>query len=140
MVVVIDTNVISELIRSDPEPAVLDWFDRLPGDEPRITPTTVLELYYGARRLPEGSRKAKLMTRIDIMVQEVFRERILVYDAAAAEVGGGIMADLEGSGRTIGLADVEIAAVCVTTGAMLATRNTKHFEGLGIDLVDPWTG
>ena len=140
MVVVIDTNVISELIRPDPEPAVLAWFDRLPGDEPRIAATTVLELYYGARRLPDGSRKTKLMNRIDLMVHEVFRERILGYDAAAAEVKGGIMADLERSGRIIGLADVEIAAICLTTGAMLATRNTKHFEGLGIDLVDPWPG
>lgn len=73
MVVVVDTNVISELIRSEPEPAVLGWFDRLSGDEPRITATTVFELYFGAGRLPEGARKAQLVNRIDIVVHEIFR-------------------------------------------------------------------
>jgi toxin FitB len=139
MVVVVDTNVVSELIRSTPEPAVLGWFDRLPGDEPRITATTVFELYFGAGRLPEGARKAQLVNRIDIMVHEIFRGRILAYDAVAAEIGGGLMAALERRGRAIGLADVEIAAVCSAAGAALATRNTKHFEGLGLVLIDPWS-
>ncbi|THV31402.1 type II toxin-antitoxin system VapC family toxin [Glycomyces paridis] len=139
MVVVVDTNVVSELIRAEPEPAVLDWFDGLPGVEPHLTATTVLELYFGAGRLPEGSRKTQLMNRIDIMVHEIFRGRVLAYDAVAAEIGGGLMADLERRGRAIGLADVEIAAVCSAAGAPLATRNTKHFEGLGLVLINPWS-
>lgn len=138
MVVVVDTNVISELIRSKPEPAVIDWFDRLSGEEVRMAATTVGELYFGAARLPEGSRKVLLTNRIDIVVHEVFRGKVLAYDAAAAEIGGGLMAGLERRGRTIGLADVEIAAICAASEAALATRNTKHFEGLGIDLIDPW--
>lgn len=135
---VIDTNVISELMRPKPEPAVLDWFDSLPGDEPRITATTVGELYFGAHRKPEGSRKTQLMSRLDIMVHEIFRGRVLPYDEVAAEIGGNLMARLERNGRTIGLADVEIAAVCSAVGATLATRNTKHFEGLGLELIVPW--
>ncbi|GAB4007857.1 type II toxin-antitoxin system VapC family toxin [Glycomyces albus] len=140
MGVIIDTNVVSELMRSKPEPTVLTWIDALPSDEVWLTAITVQELFFGALRLgDEDRRKATLLSRIDIMVNEVFRGRCAPLDADAGERAGTLQAELERRGRVIDLEDMQIAAICLSREDTLATRNTKHFENLGIVLANPWS-
>jgi predicted nucleic acid-binding protein len=135
-VIVLDTNVLSELMRSRPASQVVDWVDGQ--DELAITAVTVAELLYGVARLPDGTRKVKLTAAVRALVEEEFSGRVLAFDGSAAEHYADIVAERERSGRPESSADAQIAAICRTHGAHLATRNVRDFEGTGIDVVDPW--
>jgi toxin FitB len=136
--IVVDTNVISELTRETPAPEVLSWLDSLAADEVATTAITAAELLYGVARLPDGRRKAELTKAVAGLLGEDFQGRVLAFDAPAARQCAEIVARRERVGRPIGMADAQIAAICHATGAALATRNTGDFEDSGIDLVNPW--
>lgn len=136
--IVLDTNVISELARPAPDARVVSWVDAQ--DSVAMTATTVAELLYGVARLPAGARKAKLEGAIRELTDMRLRDRVLGFDRAAASHYAQIAADREAAGRPISVADAQIAAVCRVRGVSLATRNVRDFEGVGITLVNPWTG
>jgi len=138
-VIVIDTNVLSELMNPQPSDAVARWLDAQPAAELWLTATTVAELRFGVARLPDGRRKHELEAAVDLLVDEVFGGRCLPFDAAAARHYGELVASSERQGHPIGFADGQIAAVCVGHGAALATRNGKDFRGTTLRLVDPWS-
>lgn len=136
--IVLDTNVISELMRLEPEPAVVAWVDRQPAEEVFLTAVTLAELLYGIARLPDGRRKTTLAEQLEVMIAEDFDHRVAGFDEAAAAHYADIVVQRERAGRPISAADAQIAAVCRSHGAALATRNSPDFSGTGITVVDPW--
>ena len=136
--IVLDTNVISELMRQAPDDTVVRWVDRYPVDEVFITAVTVAELSYGVARLPDGRRKSVLVAKVSELLTEDLQGQILPFDGVAAEYYGEIAAARERQGRPISMADAQTAAVCRRFAACLATRNTKDFVDTGISLLDPW--
>ena len=136
--IVLDTNVVSELIRAAPSEFVVTWVDRQPAPEMYLTAITVAELLYGVARLPDGSRKADLAERIEAMLNEDFEQRVVSFDETAAAHYADIVVRRERAGRPIGMADAQIAATCRSHGAVLATRNMDDFSDTGVTIVNPW--
>ncbi len=136
--IVLDTNVLSELMRRQPDAGVLRWVDRIPTGEMFITAITAAELHYGVARLPEGRRRSALAARVSEMLDDDFRDRMLPFGRAAAEYYAEVTAGRDRAGRPIGMADAQIAAICRVHGGRLATRNTKDFVGAGLVVIDPW--
>lgn len=136
--IVVDTSVISELIRQAPAPEVVSWLDALAADEVATTAITAAELLYGVQRLPDGHRKTELSAAVHGLLSNEFQDRVLAFDKQAASPYAEIVSRRERLGRTVGVADAQIAAICRATGAALATRNTDDFEETGVDLVNPW--
>ncbi|MGH3180907.1 MAG: type II toxin-antitoxin system VapC family toxin, partial [Streptosporangiaceae bacterium] len=110
--IILDTNVLSELARIDPEPNVVTWLDSLPAAEVATTAITAAELRYGVARLPDGRRKAALAETIDALVKEDFRDRVEPFDGPAAEQYATVVVSREKKGRPISTADAQIAAIC----------------------------
>lgn len=136
--IVLDTNVISEIFRPSPEPRVVEWLVSLMGDV-AITSITLAELLAGVRRLPNGRRKDELAQRIDEAVAPYRGSRsVLAFDADAAERYREVLASREAAGAPVSTADAQIAAICLAQGATCATRNVKDFQHTGVELVDPW--
>ena len=136
--IVVDTNVISELTRQAPAPGVVSWLDSLAADEVATTAITAAELLYGVERLPDGRRKTELAAAIHSLLGDDFAGRVLAFDEQAAWRYAEIVSRRERLGPAIGFPDAQIAAICRAIGATLATRNTDDFEETGIDLINPW--
>jgi predicted nucleic acid-binding protein len=137
-VIVLDTNVISELARLTPDPGVLSWLDSLEISDVATTTVTAAELRYGVARLPDGHRKLELTVVIRGILTEDFHGRVLPFDERASVRYADIVAARQRIGRSIGVADAQIAAICRDLDGILATRNTADFEETGIELIDPW--
>jgi toxin FitB len=137
-VIVLDTNVISELARQIPDTGVLAWLDSLELSEVATTAVTAAELRYGVARLRDGHRKRELTMVIRGILAEDFYGRVLPFDERASIRYADVVTGRERIGRPIGVADAQIAAICRDSGAMLATRNTADFEETGVELIDPW--
>jgi predicted nucleic acid-binding protein len=135
-VILLDTNVASEPWRPDPDPHVRAWLAAHPSVA--ITAVTVLELLNGVRRLPHGSRRERAMSRVSDLIR-LHRGRVLGFDERAAVVLAEMAETRRLAGRPLSAEDGMIAAIAAVAEVPLATRNTKDFEGLGIDLLDPWT-
>lgn len=136
--IVLDTNVISEIFRPSPEKRVVDWLESLTGDV-SITAVTLAELVAGVRRLPSGRRKTVLSDRIDTAL-EPYRgsSSVLPFDDRAAHHYADVLVARESVGLPISTADAQIAAICLGHDATCATRNVKDFAHTGVELVDPW--
>jgi toxin FitB len=135
-VIVLDTNVLSELTRRVPNERVATWIDTQV--DLAITATTVGEIFAGIRRMSEGRRRAELAALLTAIIDEDFADRVLPYDRAAAEAYAIVMTTRLAAGRPIGLADAQIAAICLAIGAAIATRNVRDFEGTGVTVINPW--
>ncbi len=135
--VVLDTNVISELMRGEPDARVRDWVREVLPDLIFTTSVTLAEVRFGIARLPAGHRRALLGAAADD-VFGTFADRVLPFDAAAANAYADIVVERERIGEPIAGFDAQIAAICRIHRAALATRNTSDFARLGLDLIDPW--
>lgn len=138
MLYIADTNVISELVKIEPSPNVLNWCENHE-DELAITVVTIEEMHFGALMLPEGKRRAKLLETIDRIIN-VYESRTFMFDAHAALECAQLHRKAIAAGRTPTIEDLMIAAICVCQDATLATRNVNDFDFLGIRLVDPFEG
>lgn len=136
--IVVDTNVISELTRQTPAPEVVSWLDSLAAAEVTTTAITAAELLYGVDRLPDGRRKAELSAAVNGLLRDDFDGRVLSFDVKAAGRYAEVVCRRERLGQPIGIADAQIAAICSAVGATLATRNIADFEDTGIELINPW--
>ncbi len=136
--ILVDTNVWSEALRPLPDPKVEAWADR---NAAQLWLSTVVigELLSGAHLLPDGKRKQAFLDGYDRLI-EAHSDRILPFDLPAARAYGPLLALQEQAGRNPGTADTQIAATALAGGMALATRNVRHFAGLGLDLIDPWQG
>ena len=137
--IIVDTNVVSELMRPDPSPAVRQWVRAHPARELCTTAVTVAEIRYGLERLPSGQRKDRLLAAASDLFL-AFGQSVLPFDVVAAEWYGRIVSHRDGLGRPIEGFDAQIAAICRAHGAAVATRNVKDFEATGISVIDPWQG
>jgi hypothetical protein len=136
--IILDTNVISELARQEPDPEVLDWLDPLDSSEVATTAVTAAELRYGIARLPDGRRKRELASVIRDILTEDLRGRVLPFDERASARYADVVTERQRVGRPIGIPDAQVAAICRDLGATLATRNVPDFEETGIELYNPW--
>ena len=136
--IVVDTNVTSELMRPAPSPAVVGWVRERDAGELFTTAITLAEIGYGIERLPPGRRKASLKAAADELFA-AFSSQVLPFDALAASEYPSIVHRCENAGAPIDGFDAQIASICRTHGASLATRNVKDFQHTGIDVIDPWS-
>jgi toxin FitB len=133
--IVLDTNVVSELMRAAPGAAVLAWIDDQPSSSLFLTAMAEAEIRFGLAVLPAGKRSDGLVKAAGRLFEEILGGRILPFDSEAA---GAIAAARRASGRPISQFDCQIAAIASSRGATVATRNVSDFEGCGIETVNPW--
>jgi toxin FitB len=135
---VLDTDVLSVLMRREPEPKAVAWLDLQPPESVWITAITVFEICFGLELLPSSRRRRQLEEAFSRVVVEDFEGRILPFEQNAAREAAGRAARTRAAGRPVDFRDVEIAGIVAAKRATLVTRNVRHFEGLGIDLINPW--
>ncbi len=136
--IVLDTNVVSELVRPSPNRSVVEWVDEHDSSELVITALTAAELRAGVALLPEGRRKDELGMRIESLLVETFAGYVLAFDVGSSAYYAELLAVRTRGGRPITTFDAQIAAVCRQYDSVLATRNTTDFTDTGIQLVNPW--
>jgi toxin FitB len=137
--IVLDANVVSALMRPAEDVAAARWLDDQSPLSIWTTAITVLEVRFGLLRLPAGQRRAGLVARFDHVVERLIGKRVLPFDAEAAEHSARLLASLLSVGRPAQSNDAQIAGIALSRNATLATRNVRHFEGLGFAVVNPWT-
>ena len=136
--IVLDTNVVSELMRPDPDVSVVNWVTGQAAPNLYLSTISEAELRYGVEILPAGERRNRLLDEVDGMLQEDFAGRILPFDSAAAQAYALIATARRAAGRPINHADCQIAAIARCRGASVSTRNVDDFEGSGIEVINPW--
>ena len=136
--ILLDTNVVSEVMRPAPAQAVLDWFAGQTAADLYLPAIVEAELRFGILLLPDGKRRNGLSAALEGMVEEDFRDRILPFDSAAARSYAVIAVQRRRTGRAVKEADCQIAAIAASKGAALATRNVRDFEGAEIEILNPW--
>jgi predicted nucleic acid-binding protein len=137
-VIILDTNVLSALMRTTPEQAVVAWLDRQPVESVWITSVTLFEALLGLALLPAGRRRRTLDAAFASLLKEDLENRVLDFDAAAAREAAVLAARRQKAGRPVDVRDTQIAGIALARRATLATRNVRHFEDLAIQVVDPW--
>lgn len=137
--VILDTNVISALMRAEPDPAVVAWLDRQSPISVWTSAVTVMELSFGLEVMPEGKRRSLLRQQLEQILDDILEHRVVAFDSNAARQAALLMAKRQISGQTGEVRDSMIAGTAIARRATLATRNTRHFAGLPITVVDPWT-
>ena len=138
LMVLVDTNVLSAMMRVAVEPSVQRWFDPQLPESVWTTTITIFEIHFGLALLAPGRRRDRLYEAFDRAIDEILGGRVLPFDRTAAERAAAIAARRRLSGQTVEIRDVQIAGIAAARKATLATRNIRHFENLGIILVDPW--
>ncbi len=136
--VLLDTNVVSELIRGAPDPAVEAWTAGHPLESLFFSAIGEAELRYGVAILPTGRRRETLASDIERMLRDAFGNRVLPFDSDAARAYADIAAMRRSAGRSVAPADCQIAAIARSRNMAVATRNVRDFEDIDIEVVDPW--
>ncbi len=135
---ILDTNVVSELTRRHPEPAVQAWTEGFRSDEFVTTSITVMELRAGVERMQPGRRQRELSEDVEWILGTVLGNRILNFDRKAAYAAAAWFAKCARDGRTIETRDTQIAGIAVSRRIPVVTRNLDHFEGLDVNVINPW--
>ena len=138
--IVLDTNVLSALMREVPDLPVVEWLDAQPAESVWITSLTVFETRFGLKLLPQGKRRKALESSFDALLVEDLEGRVLDFDTAAADVAAGLAALRQRAGRPVDVRDTLIAGIVMARRATFATRNVKHFADLSVPVVNPWDG
>jgi predicted nucleic acid-binding protein len=136
--IILDTNVLSGLMRQPPDLAVVTWLDQQPRLSLWTTSITILEIRFGIAILPTGRRQALLNEAFEKAINETLDSRVAVFDAESAHEASLLMAIRQRNGRTVDLRDAMIAGIAQAHRATLATRNTRHFDDLSTPVVNPW--
>jgi toxin FitB len=137
---VLDTNVVSELMRPAPDPRVLHWFSNQIAEDLHVTAVTMAEILHGIELSSTGRRRDVLRAGAEKMFRDVFADRVLTFEDRAAHEFSQIASTRRRQGKPMSQVDAQIAAIARVHGATLATRNPYVFEGCGIRLVNPWEG
>lgn len=136
--IILDTNVLSELMRRAPDSAVLAWLDRQPPLSIWITTITLFECQFGLALMPLGHRRQALESSFAALLADDLDKRVLAFDTEAAAQAAALAAQRQLAGRPVDMRDTQIAGIAQSRRATLATRNLKHFEGLSVAVVNPW--
>jgi hypothetical protein len=137
-VIVLDTDVLSALMRRQPDPVAVAWLDSQPAESIWITAITVFEIRFGLALLPNGRRRRQIEDAFIRIVAEDFEDRVLPFEQEAAREAADLAGRQRAQGRPVDFRDVEIAGIVAARRATLATRNVRHFQDLGVKLVNPW--
>ena len=135
--IIVDTNVLSEFMRPHPAAQVARWLETASPSSLALTAISVMEITYGVARLPAGQRRDDTRMRWE-SIQEAWTGTFLTLGMAESVAAGEVLGARAAIGRPITTADAQIAGMSLAWGAAIATRNTRDFEGLGIDLINPW--
>ncbi len=136
--IILDTDVLSALMRAKPDPAVVTWLDRQPDSSIWTTSITVMEIRYGLQSMPAGRRRERMTEALEAVLREEIEERYASFDLAAAREAADLMALRKARGRPVEFRDTMIAGIALSTRATLATRNTAHFADLSVPVINPW--
>jgi predicted nucleic acid-binding protein len=137
-VIILDTNVLSALMRDRPDAAVIAWLDEQPAESIWTTAITVLEVRTGLELLRTSRRRTQLESAFDQLLRDDLDGRVLAFDTAAANAAGVAVAAAQRRGKSAEIRDCQIAGIALARRATLATRNGRHFQPLGVTVVDPW--
>ncbi len=135
---VFDTNVLSEVMKATPDPAVVNWLTSCPAEMMFTTTICQTEILYGLRRLPDSQRRQRLTVAAEALFTQELVGRILPFDAATAVIYADLRIARERAGRPLAVEDGMIAAIARVVGASVVTRNTEDFAGCGILVINPW--
>ncbi len=138
--IVIDTNVLSALMRKVPERPVVEWLDRQAPESIWITSITLFEARIGLALLPKGKHRQTLEAAFDKLMIEDLEGRVLDFDQPAAEAAAQLAAGRQREGQSIDMRDTQIAGIVIARRAELATRNVRHFSDLNVTVINPWAG
>jgi len=136
--VLLDTNVISEIMLPAPDPRVLHWLDQQPSQSIWITAVNLYEIHYGLQSMPAGKRQTALSARLQRWLTEVVQHRVANFDKTAALEAADLAVSLKLKGRTRDSRDTMIAGIVLASRASLATRNVRHFDDIAKSVVNPW--
>jgi predicted nucleic acid-binding protein len=136
--IILDTNVLSALMRRIPDNHVIAWLDKQPRTSIWTTSVTILEIRFGLQTMPVGKRRAALMRTFETVLADKIGRRIAPFDMAAAQQAGDLMAVRYKQGRPGEMRDTMIAGIVLACHTTLATRNTSHFEDLSLPVINPW--
>jgi predicted nucleic acid-binding protein len=137
-VIILDTNVLSALMRQAPEAPVVAWLDRQPAESVWITSVTLFEARFGLALLPKGRRRHGLEDAFARLLKDDLEDRVLDFDGAAATEAALLAAERQKRGQPVDMRDTQIAGIALARRATLATRNVRHFRNLKVPVVDPW--
>lgn len=137
--IILDTNVLSALMRAAPDIAVVDWLDRQPAESIWITSVTLFEAHLGVALLPKGKRQRALEAALDRLVMEDLGNRVLDFDSSAALEAAALAATRQKGGRPVDMRDTQIAGIALARRASIATRNVGHFEDTKVPILNPWS-
>ncbi len=138
--IILDTNVLSALMRQTANKRVVAWLDKQPRTSIWTTSVTILEIRFGLQILPVGRRRSLLMQAFETVLNDKLGRRVAPFDTLAAQCAGDLMASRHKKGRPGELRDTMIAGIVLASHATLATRNTPHFEDLSVPVINPWAG
>ncbi|QEG37056.1 type II toxin-antitoxin system VapC family toxin [Bythopirellula goksoeyrii] len=136
--IVLDTNVISALMRSTPDERVVNWLNAQPSESIWTSSICVFEIMFGLQTMAKGKRRRALEDAFEKVLEQDLEGRVLDFDATAAFEAAIISAKLRSIGRSVEIRDVQIAGIVEARHGTLSTRNTQHFVDTGIPLVNPW--
>jgi len=137
--ILLDTDVVSALMRAQPEQIVVEWLDKQARTSVWITSITLMEVRYGLQTMPAGRRQNLMSKSFELLVATQIEGRIAPFDSEAAERAASLMSARKARGRLGEVEDTMIAGIAIATGAALATRNVAHFEDLPVPVVNPWS-
>ena len=136
--IVLDTNVLSALMRTAPEASIIRWLDGQPARSIWITSITLFEARFGLALLPAGKRRGAMTEALDRLIEVDLENRVLDFDASAASEAASLAARRQKAGRPVDFRDIQIAGIVLARRATLATRNVRHFQDTKLVVVDPW--
>jgi toxin FitB len=137
-VILLDTNVLSALMRRRPDPAIVAWLDARAPESIWTTAVTVFEIRFGIELLPPGRRRGSLEAAFDAMLRDDLGGRIAAFDDVAAREAAALAARRQRGNRVVDLRDTQIAGIALARRADIATGNVRHFDGLDVSVVNPW--
>ncbi|NHQ60151.1 type II toxin-antitoxin system VapC family toxin [Chlorobium sp. BLA1] len=136
--IILDTNVLSALMQQQPDPQVIAWLDKQSSQSICLNSITLFEVRFGLHLLTSGNRKTLLQKRFEELLQDDFKNRVLLFDAKSANQAAQLAADRKISGRPVDMRDTFIAGIALAHNAIIATRNIRHFSDLSVTVVNPW--
>jgi len=136
-VILLDTNIVSEFMKPQPHPSVIDWLDEQVSETLFLSSVTIAELHFGVAALPDSKRKVRIGAAVDRLMK-AYRGRVLPFDVEAAKQYAQLAMTAKKKGRGFPMPDAFIAAIAAVQGFTVATRDTAPFEAAGLDVINPW--
>jgi predicted nucleic acid-binding protein len=137
--IILDTNVVSAMMRQEPDAVVRDWMDRNPLQSLWLTSISIYEIRFGIETLAQGRRRRRLEDEFARVIAVDFEARVLPFDESAAAIAARLAGERRRTGRIVDNRDTMIAGIALARRADLATRNVRHFQDLDVRVIDPWT-